>query len=98
VAVDEAGQHRAAARVDVQVRARVGFEGGDAPAGQRDVAARERQLAGTVVAQVRQAVLRRAQHLRGAAQAGARRGPRVHQPPSIGMRTPSRPAASIASP
>ena len=93
MAVHEAGQHRAAARVHLHVGAGIGLEAGDPPVGEHHVGAVQRQLAGAVVAEVLQPVLGRAQHLRGAAQADGRDG---HAPP-IGMRTPRRSAASSAS-
>ena len=52
MAVDEAGEHGAAGRVDLHVRAGVGLEAGDPPAGERHVAALERELRRAVVAEV----------------------------------------------
>jgi hypothetical protein len=90
VAVDEARQQRAAGRVDLQLRGCVRLEAGDPVALEQHVAGLEAHLRRAVVAQVRQPVGRRAQHLRRAAQADA-----AHA--RIGIRTPRRSAASIAS-
>ena len=52
MAVDEAGQHRAAGRVDLHVGRRLGLEPGDPPVLERHVARLQRQLAAAVVAEV----------------------------------------------
>ena len=96
VAVDEAGEHGAAAS------RRPARRRPDRPRRRRSArrrASRRRpraELRRAVVAQVGEAGLGRAQHLRGAAQQARARHVR-HASPSIGMRTPSRSAASIAS-
>ena len=81
-------QHGAARGVDDDVGVR-GGEARDPAAVEQHVAGVERELGRAIVAQVRQAVLGRAQHLGGAADRDA------HS--RIGIRTPSRSAASIAS-
>ncbi len=82
VAVDEARQHRAAGGVDDDVGV-VGVEAGDPAAVEQHVAGLERQLARAIVAQVGQPVLRRAQHLRGAADRDAGHPPRDRPTPVI---------------
>ena len=104
VAVDEAGHQRAARSVDLEALATVVIEAGHAAVLDHHRPARERELGGTVVAQVGQAVGRGTQDLRSVAHAEV---PGVHRQrvdqaapsasSSIGTRTPSRRAASIAS-
>ena len=89
VAVDEARQHGAARRVDDHAGV-ARLEAGDPAAVEQHVARLERQLARAISSQVGQSVPRRPQHLGGAADRDAH-GAR------IGIRTPSRSAASIAS-
>ena len=107
VAVDEAGEHGAARGVDLHRRRR------DRPRSRRCARPRasrrrpvQRQLRRAVVAEVGEAVLGRAQHLGGAVQRrggtavmrpAAPVGLRTVMPRRIGMRTPSRSAASMAS-
>ena len=76
--------------VDHEVGAGVVLEGRDHAVAQGQRAGLERQLGRAVVAQVGQAVLRRAEDLGGAADRDRRHAS------SIGIRTPSRRAASIA--
>jgi hypothetical protein len=87
VAVDEAGQDGAAGRVDLDV-GRARGEPGDPAVRDGELPGLERQRRRAVVAHVGQPVLGGPENLRGVADRDAHR---------MGIRTPSRSAASIAS-